>query len=104
MQTTTTAPLTPSRADELAGVLKGIAHPLRLRIITLLCERDHTVTELTETLEARQSLVSQHLAPLRLLGLVTVDRSGGRATYSLGEPRLRTLVDCLMGCRKGSGR
>lgn len=99
MANTKTVPLSSHRADDLADVLKGIAHPLRLRIITLLCERDHTVTELTDALDSRQSLVSQHLSPLRLLGLVSVDRRGGRATYSLGEPHLRTLVDCLMGCR-----
>ena len=101
MQTSEASPLSDERACQLAEILKGIAHPLRLRIVTLLCERDHTVTELTNRLEARQSLVSQHLAPLRLLGLVTVDRRGGRATYSLGEPHLRTLVGCLLECRKG---
>ena len=94
-------PLPSERATELADILKGVAHPLRLRIVSLLCEQEHTVTELTEKLGARQSLVSQHLAPLRMLGLVQVDRSGGRATYSLAEPRLRTLVDCLLGCRRG---
>jgi len=100
MQTQQSRHLTVDRAEELAVMLKGIAHPLRLRIVTLLCDRDHTVTELTQRLDVRQSLISQHLSPLRLLGLVNVDRTGGRATYSLGEPRLEPLVDCLMGCRK----
>ena len=86
------------RAEELSEILKGVAHPLRLRIIMMLCERKHTVTELTDGLEAKQSLVSQHLAPLRMLGLVSVDRTGGHATYSLAEPNLRKLVDCLSTC------
>ncbi|MBM4353165.1 MAG: helix-turn-helix transcriptional regulator [Deltaproteobacteria bacterium] len=87
------------RAERLAEVLKGIAHPLRLRLVAALCKGDHTVTDLTEKLGVRQSAVSQHLAPLRLLGLVSVDRTGGKATYSLAEPHLRNLVDCLLGCR-----
>lgn len=87
------------RAEKLAEVLRGMAHPLRLRMVAALCESDRTVTDLTAMLGVRQSAVSQHLAPLRLLGLVSVDRTGGKATYSLAEPHLRTLVDCLLGCR-----
>jgi ArsR family transcriptional regulator len=87
------------RAERLAEILKGIAHPLRLRLVAALCQGDHNVTDLTEMLGVRQAAVSQHLAPLRLLGLVSVDRTGGKATYSLAEPHLRNLVDCLLGCR-----
>ena len=93
--------ISADRALELSVILKGLAHPLRLRIIGMLCEREHTVTEMTEQLDTRQSLVSQHLSPLRLLGLVKVDRRGSRAYYSLGEPRLKNLMDCLTGCERG---
>jgi len=88
------------RAKRLAGVLKGLAHPLRLRIVNYLSAGDCTVSELCNTLEVNQSMVSQHLAPLRMLDLVKVDRSGGKATYSLAEPQLRNLIDCLTSCEK----
>ena len=90
--------ITDSKAPLLAEILKGLAHPLRLQMISLLCEGDMCVNELCETLSVRQSQVSQHLAPLRHLGLVSVDRSGGRATYSLAEPLLKQLVTCLSSC------
>jgi DNA-binding transcriptional ArsR family regulator len=78
--------------------MKGLAHPTRLRIVSRLCRADATVTELCNELGVGQSLVSQHLSPLRMLGLVRVDRAGGKASYSLAEPRLRSLVDCLASC------
>lgn len=89
-----------SRADHLGGILKGLAHPLRLRIINYLCAGECTVSQLCEALDVNQSLVSQHLAPLRMLGLVHVDRSGGKATYSLAEPQLKNMIDCLSSCEQ----
>ena len=77
-------------------VFKGISHPVRLSIVILLSERDYTVSEIAEVLDARQGLVSQHLSPLRMLGLVSFNRSGGRSTYTLEEPMLRDLVKCLI--------
>jgi len=88
------------RAAHLASLLKGLAHPLRLKIVNHLCAGDCNVTQLCEALDVKQSLVSQHLAPLRMLGLVSVDRSGGRATYSIAEPQLRSLIACLASCEK----
>ncbi len=82
----------------MVEVLKGISHPLRLRIIILLCTRDHGVSEMAEGMKVKQALVSQHLTRLRLIGLVAVERRGGKATYSLKEPLLRDLIKCLTKC------
>lgn len=90
----------PERAEQLAEVLKAVAHPIRLRIVGALCVDPRTVTELWQGLDIAQSLVSQHLGILRMQGLVHADRSGGTATYSLKDDRLRGLVDCLNGCRR----
>ena len=90
--------ITNEKAPILSEILKGLAHPLRLQIISVLCDGDLCVNELCETLSVRQSQVSQHLAPLRHLGLVAVDRTGGKATYSLAEPQLKQLVTCLSSC------
>ena len=87
------------RAQQLAEMLKAVAHPLRLRSIAALCENPLTVTQLCQRLEVRQSLVSQHLAVLRMVGLVHVDRNGGHATYSIKEQGLRNLIACVTDCR-----
>jgi ArsR family transcriptional regulator len=87
-----------ARATRLGDVLKGLGHPTRLGIVNYLCASDRNVSELSEAIGAPQSLVSQHLAQLRMLGLVRVDRTGGHATYSIAEPRLRQLLECLSSC------
>jgi DNA-binding transcriptional ArsR family regulator len=86
-------------ANRLAEVLKALAHPLRLRLVAALCQEDRNVQQLCTLLDVRQSLVSQHLSVLRMVGLLSADRSGGTATYTLKEPNLRNLVACLTGCK-----
>jgi len=88
-------------AQRLAEVLKALAHPLRLRLVASLCRAPQTVGGLCTELGVRQSLVSQHLAVLRMVGLVEADRAGGTATYSIKEPGLQRLVGCLTECRGG---
>jgi DNA-binding transcriptional ArsR family regulator len=89
-----------ARVLRMADVLKAISHPVRLRIVMLLCRRQFDVSGMVKALGVRQSMVSQHLSHLRLADLVSVDRRGSRATYSLKEPLLRDLVACLARCRK----
>lgn len=88
------------RAKKFAEVLKAVGHPVRLRLIDILVNYgERTVGELSEILNVPQAIVSQQLRILRLNGLVKVTRSGGNAFYSLAEPRLKDLLDCLRSCR-----
>ena len=48
-----------------AEISKTLAHPLRLAILHCLKSGEKTVNELTETVGASQSNVSQHLALMR---------------------------------------
>jgi len=86
------------KLERMVNVLKGIAHPIRLRIVMMLCSKEYTVGEMARELCVPQPQVSHHLAPLRLLGLVGADRAGGYATYSLSEPLLKELVQHLGAC------
>jgi ArsR family transcriptional regulator len=90
--------LAPERADVLAEILRAVAHPLRLRIIAILCTEDVHVTALAERLGAKQAIVSQQLRSLRMLRLVDGKRENGLVRYRLAEPHLRELVRCLSGC------
>jgi ArsR family transcriptional regulator len=86
------------RAVYLAEVLKALAHPERLRIVAVLCERETNVMGLASRLGLQQAIVSQHLRILRMSGLVAAERREGCSTYALVQPRLRELVACLEGC------
>ena len=96
----TSRPLKSDRAEHLADMLKAIAHPLRLRLVSLLAEKERCVNELAELLGVNQAIASQQLRILRMRGLVAVNRSNGFANYRLAEPRLVNLLGCLEGCRR----
>jgi ArsR family transcriptional regulator len=90
----------PARAARAAGILKALAHPLRLRIVALLCEEELHVNALAERLDASPAIVSQQLRILRLERLVEAEREDGLAHYRIIEPRLRTVVRCIDGCNR----
>jgi|SRR5208337_5035072 len=91
-------------SDHLAGVLKALANPARLRIVAALCEGSENVGALAERLRLEPAIVSQQLRILRMSGLVEASRSEGFAIYRLAEPRLKELVGCLEKCRSEPGR
>jgi ArsR family transcriptional regulator len=88
----------PRRAGHVAEVLKALAHPLRIRIVAILCDGDENVTGLAERLDVPQAIVSQQLRILRSHGLIAATREGGFATYHLVETNLRSLVKCMERC------
>jgi DNA-binding transcriptional ArsR family regulator len=56
--------------------LRMLADPTRLRLLWLLRDGEYDVSTLTAATGAARPAVSQHLAKLRLAGLVTVRRDG----------------------------
>ncbi len=88
----------------LEGELRGMARyfyalkdVLRLRIlVTLSGSGEMTVTELARTLHISQPLVSFHLRPLRILGLVQVRRVGREVYCSVNLPEIRRRQDEFM--------
>ncbi|HEX9783621.1 MAG TPA: metalloregulator ArsR/SmtB family transcription factor [Opitutaceae bacterium] len=80
-------------------ILKLLADPTRLRLISLLAREELAVTELQEILGMGQSRISSQLALLRQAGLVSDRRDGKRAFYSLREDidaRERVIIDAAL--------
>ncbi|CAM5625415.1 transcriptional regulator [Streptomyces purpurascens] len=65
----------------------------RLALLHALTRGEADVTTLTEACGAARPAVSQHLARLRLAGLVDTRKEGRRVVYSLRDGHLRRLVD-----------
>ena len=80
--------LYPAKAE----LFRTLAHPVRIRVLELLAERDHAVYELLTQVDAEQSNLSQQLAVLRRAGLVRQTRTGGEVVYSLLVPAVRDLL------------
>ncbi|MER8186009.1 metalloregulator ArsR/SmtB family transcription factor [Kitasatospora sp. NPDC094015] len=81
------------RLDTAAAVLALLADRTRLALLARLGLGEADVTTLTEATGAARPSVSQHLAKLRLAGLVATRKDGRRVVYSLRHGHLRRLVD-----------
>jgi DNA-binding transcriptional ArsR family regulator len=82
-----------TRGFEAAGeLLKVLAAPARLAIVTELAEQPRFVHELVAHLGMSQPLVSQHLRVLRGARLVGVERRGREAVYSLADQHVAHIV------------
>lgn len=71
-----------------AEISKTLAHPLRLAILHCLKGGEKTVNELTQTLGASQSNVSQHLAILRQRQIVKTRKDGPNIYYRVASPKI----------------
>jgi DNA-binding transcriptional ArsR family regulator len=81
------------RTKVAVEVLGLLADRTRLTLLRRLGEGEADVTTLAESCAASRTSVSQHLARLRLAGLVTTRKEGRRVIYSLGHGHLRRLVE-----------
>ena len=82
-----------TKAFEPAGeLLRVLAAPARLAIVTELAEQPRFVHELVKRLGMSQPLVSQHLRVLRAARLVGVERHGREAVYSLADQHVGHIV------------
>ncbi len=73
----------PEDLWELRTFHKALADVTRLRLVRRLAEGPATVTELIETVDLSQPLVSWHLRTLRAAGLVETRRSGREVICTL---------------------
>lgn len=78
-----------------ARIAKALAHPSRLLMLDLLRSQQMSVTELTDHVKADQSTVSKHLAILKEVGLVTVQKDGVQSFYQLKCNCLDGFFSCM---------
>ncbi len=72
----------------MADLLKLLGDKTRLTILALLYVQSLCVRDLVEILQASQPSVSQHLAKLRIQGLVKETRQGAWVFYSINAEHL----------------
>lgn len=85
----TEAPLNEIKAD----LFKGLSHPVRIRVLELLADRDElAVSQMLEDISLEASHLSQHLAVLRRYGLVVSDRRASQVYYRLAHDSVADLL------------
>ncbi len=94
--------LNPEMLERAAGMLKAIAHPMRIAILSHLEDgRKMTVTEIHNTLNIEQSTTSHHLGILKDKGVLNSQREGKNTFYFLKHESLRNIIDCISKCSAG---
>ncbi|WP_207453782.1 ArsR/SmtB family transcription factor [Herbiconiux sp. SYSU D00978] len=94
----TREPLEADNADALARSLKALADPARLRLISMVAAHEGAeacVCDLTEPLGLSQPTVSHHLKVLVDAGILTREKRGTWAYYSLVPGALDSLAGLL---------
>lgn len=92
-----------SQFEEVAYLLKAIAHETRLCVVMQLLKNEElNVSELREYMECEQSLLSHHLTDMRAKGVLNCRRSGKNNYYSLKDKRIANVMKCLINCEDNS--
>ncbi|MET9487340.1 metalloregulator ArsR/SmtB family transcription factor [Nocardia sp. NPDC006630] len=75
-----------------ADFFKTLGHPIRIRVLELLSEREYPVSEMLEEIGVEAANLSQQLSILRRAGLVVGRREGLSVTYELTSPQVAELL------------
>lgn len=94
----TAGALDEEQAEELAGLLKVLADPARLRLLSLVAaaaDGEACACDLVEPVGRSQPTVSHHLSLLVDAGLLTREKRGKWAWYRIVPERLAAVRDAL---------
>lgn len=81
-----------------ANLFKGLAHPVRIRILELLAAAPEvSVTGMLDDIGIEASHLSQHLAVLRRYGIVESERRASTVYYRLAHPQVADLLHVARG-------
>ncbi|MEU1517606.1 metalloregulator ArsR/SmtB family transcription factor [Streptomyces sp. NPDC005811] len=83
--------------DEAAAAFGLLAAPARLHLMWALSQGESDVTRLADRVGGALPAVSQHLAKLKLAGLVGSRREGRRQVYYVDDPDVVTVVRVMVG-------
>ncbi len=86
--------------EEAASMLKTMGHPLRLKIVEVLQNGEHTVGEISTALDASQSATSQHLNTMKMKGILGSRRDATCVYYSVIRPEVFKIVKCIQDSGK----
>ena len=81
--------------EQAARALKAMAHPLRLKILCILGDREVSVQDIVDCVGTSQSNISQHLAILREKGVLRTRKAANRVYYRVGDQRTLNLIGMM---------
>lgn len=77
--------------DSVAELFGVLSTPIRLKIISALCNGEKNVSQLLQAIDTTQPNMSQHLSTLYRAGVLGRRREGTQIHYRLESERVATL-------------
>ena len=91
--------LSVEKMEKVAFILKTTAHPTRIAIVQLLAAQESlSVSDISERMHVEQSLLSHHLAGMKLKGILSSSREGKNIYYALKMREVIDVIQCLAAC------
>ena len=83
--------------DAVSTRFKLLSEPMRLRILRVLCEREHTVQEIVDKVGASQANISKHLALMHENGIVSRRKEGLKCYYRIADESV--IYSCYLSSK-----
>ena len=81
--------------DRASRSLKAMSHPLRLKILCTLGDKEISVQDIVENVGTSQSNISQHLSFMRDKGILASRKISNQVFYRIDDSRTMSLVDMI---------
>ena len=76
-----------------ADFFKTLAHPARIRVLEILRDGEHSVSQLIPEVGIESSHLSQQLAVLRRANIIQARKVGAAVHYSVADARIFQLLE-----------
>ncbi|MBC8126368.1 MAG: winged helix-turn-helix transcriptional regulator [Gloeobacteraceae cyanobacterium ES-bin-144] len=90
-----TKELSPLALELIASRFRALSEPVRLRLLNLLMQGDHTVGQLVAASGSGQANVSKHLSVLREAGMIGMRKEGPATVCYIADPLVKNLCDMM---------
>jgi ArsR family transcriptional regulator, arsenate/arsenite/antimonite-responsive transcriptional repressor len=93
-------PLSKDHAERVSPLLKALADPVRLRLLSLVASHadgEACVCDLTEAFDLSQPTISHHLKVLHQIGLLDRSKRGVWVYYKVRREALADLASLIGG-------
>lgn len=78
--------------EDASRAMKAMSHPLRLKIVCVLGDREVSVQDIVDQVGTSQSNISQHLALMREKGVLRTRKDANRVYYRLADERMLEVI------------
>ncbi|MCF6187492.1 MAG: metalloregulator ArsR/SmtB family transcription factor [Desulfobulbaceae bacterium] len=84
-----------NQVEDLAGLLKSMSHPIRLKILCLLQDQELSVSEIRDSVETTGANITQHLNILRNQNIIDYRKDANFIYNRISDERVITLIQTM---------